>query len=42
MAFKLGMTVDSLMAYNYAHARINDLDFDAISIKRATTVGHFL
>ena len=26
MAFKLGMTVDVCMAYNYAHADFDDLD----------------
>ena len=64
MAFKLGMTVDLCIAYNYA-PRFDDLDLDArsqqvrkgkkisfelsrqlskqaISIKIATTVGHFL
>ena len=31
MAFKLGMAVDLYMAYNYAHARVDDLDLDARS-----------
>ena len=26
MAFKFGMTVDLYMAYNYTHARFDDLD----------------
>ena len=29
MAFRLGLAVDLCMAYNYAHARVDDLDFDA-------------
>ena len=31
IAFNLGMTVDLCMAYNYAHARFDDLDLDARS-----------
>ena len=31
MAFKLGMTVDLCMAYNYTHAHFNNLDLDARS-----------
>ena len=31
MAFKVGMTVNLCMAYNYAHAHVDDLDLDARS-----------
>ena len=31
MAFKLGVTVDLCMAYNYAHANFDDLDLDVRS-----------
>ena len=31
MAFKLGMTVDLCLAYNYADARVDDLGLDARS-----------
>ena len=29
ITFKLGMTIDLWMSYNYAHARFDDLDRDA-------------
>ena len=31
MACKSGMTLDVCMAYNYAHARFDELDIDARS-----------